>query len=414
MTVIKQFGVKLQLENSYYRLCVTHPTFKGRIRKRIGYKTNHDLNGLQYTIKYELENHFRNVVIDKDKVESFLERFISMNIKCTASIFDYKTEFLRTKADTTNKHTKKKLSYCTLSGYRTALNYFEQYLTESHINPHPSQITNVVLDNFYHYIDGNHNYKVKLHTKLKGFIIFLDKSKRLSIDPSYKASSFTEIYDNQCPEDDDIALSEEDVKKLIDLRNRFLRNEIVLELNIKNQKIPAEVQKSQFNMKLENIKKCLDCYLFMISTGMYYADIRKSELYLSTQGQTTSMQYRRAKNGSLCKGIPIRNDGFLIAAEIIKQYRIKNATNFPIKLSATHFAKHLERIGILAGLDFKLKNKMARKTFASIFYFKRNLPIHYLMMLLGHNDVADTQHYLRIRNKDIVDEILRWMPAEIA
>jgi site-specific recombinase XerD len=80
-----------------------------------------------------------------------------------------------------------------------------------------------------------------------------------------------------------------------------------------------------------------------------------------------------------------------------------------LALSLTHFGKHLDRISALADLDCKLNNKMARKTFASVIYFKRNLPIHYLQILLGHQDIRDTQHYLRIEDGDIVDEIMKWM-----
>lgn len=169
------------------------------------------------------------------------------------------------------------------------------------------------------------------------------------------------------------------------------------------------MQEYQFNMKLENIVKCLDCFLLMISTGMYYADVMKSQLNFSNNGDTSHVRYRRAKNGSLCKAIPIENDDIFIGEEIVNQYKIKNGSNFPLNLSLTHFDKHLGRISHLAGTGFKITNKMARKTFASYLHFNKNLPIHYLQILLGHKDVADTAHYLRISDDDIVNEIMKWM-----
>jgi integrase len=252
---------------------------------------------------------------------------------------------------------------------------------------------------------------VKLHTKLKGFIKYIETVKQLPVDPSYKLSIFAEEYDNQCPAQDDIALPEEDVRKLIALRRKFQRGEIKLNTYALSDKIPVELQQRQFKMKEDNLKKCLDCFLFMISTGMYHADIMKSKLFFSTHGNSIHARYRRAKNGSLCKVIPIKNDDIFIGEEIINQYKIKNGANFPLNLSLTHFAKHLERIRLLAELDYKINNKMARKTFASVLYFNRTLPVHLVQILLGHKNVKDTAHYLRITDDDIANEILKCMSS---
>lgn len=408
----KPFEVKLIKENQYYRIYVTHPNFKGRIRKRLGDRSYEDLENIKFTIKYELGKHFSNTEINKPDVESFIDNYVGMNVKCTASIFDYKEEFLESKKGKVNNKTKKRLTKSTLSGYRTALKYFEDYLNKKRITPHPSQLTESVLNSFYTYIDGEHNYKVKLHVKVKGFIKFLETVKRLPVDPSYKLSVFTEEYDNQCPEEDDIALTPEIIYKLFDLRKKLYNDEIQLEPYVKSDKIPAQLQELQFCIKMDNLIKSLDCFLFMVATGQYHADIKKSQLFFSSNGNYFHVRYRRAKNGSLCKSIPIRNDDIFIGEELIKEYKIKNGSNFPFKLSLTHFGKHLDRISALADIGFKITNKMARKTFASYLYFNKNLPIHYLQILLGHKDVADTAHYLRISDDDIAKEIARYLQPQ--
>jgi site-specific recombinase XerD len=408
----KPFDVKFIKEKQYYRLYVTHPKFKGRIRKRMGDREFDDFENIAFSIKYELGKHFNNYDIIKSDVESFIDNYIAMNVKCTASIFDYNEEFIESKREKVNNKTKIRLTKSTISGYRTALKYFEEFLRKKKITPHPSQINETVLNNFYSFISGEHNYKVKLHTKLKGFIKYLETVKRLPVDPSYKLSVFTEEYDNQCPEDNDIALTADVINKLFTLRKKLQSGEVRLQPYIKSEKIPAELQEHQFNMKMENLIKCLDCFLFMASTGQYYADIMKSKLYFSQNGDIMHIRYRRAKNGSLCKSIPINNDDIFISKEIISQYKIKNGSNFPLNLSLTHFDKHLNRISCLANVGFKITNKMARKTFASYLYFTKNLPIHYLQILLGHKDVKDTTHYLRISDDDIANEILRWMSSD--
>lgn len=407
--VNKPFNVKLVKENQYYRLHVTHPAFKGRIRKRMGDRAFGDMENIAFTIKYELGRHFLNIEINKSEVEAFIDNFVAMNVKCTASIFDYKKEFLEFKISRINRKTKSKLTKSTVSGYKTALKYFEEFLIKKRIAPHPSQITEQVLNDFYSYVNGTHNYKVKLHTKLKGFVKFLDMNKQLPVDPSYKLSVFTEEYDNQCPEDDDIALPVDIIKKLFDLRKKFQNGEIHLEPYHKSDKIPVELQEHQFKMKKENLIKCLDCFLFMVSSGQYHADIMKSKLYFSKNGNRTFLRYRRAKNGSLCKYIPIYNGDIFIGQEIINQYDIKNGSNFPLNLSLTHFDKHLGRISRLAGIGFKITNKMARKTFASYLYYTLKFPIQFLQVLLGHKDVADTAHYLRISDDVFEDAVTKWI-----
>jgi len=65
----------------------------------------------------------------------------------------------------------------------------------------------------------------------------------------------------------------------------------------------------------------------------------------------------------------------------------------------------------LAGFDFKLNGKMARKTFASLLYFNKEhpTPIHLLQIMLGRMNVKNTAHYLRINDDDIALEIDRIM-----
>ena len=50
---------------------------------------------------------------------------------------------------------------------------------------------------------------------------------------------------------------------------------------------------------------------------------------------------------------------------------------------------------------------MARKTFASLLYFHKEhpMPIHLLQIMLGHMNVKNTAHYLRINDDDIAKEI---------
>lgn len=63
----------------------------------------------------------------------------------------------------------------------------------------------------------------------------------------------------------------------------------------------------------------------------------------------------------------------------------------------------------MADFDSKLNGKMAKKTIASLLYFntKHPMPIHLLQILLGHMNVKNKAHYLRISDDDIAIEIDR-------
>jgi len=405
----KPFKVNLVQEGDYNRLYIKHSSFKNRIRKHIGIRSEEEKENILFFLRYDLENHFANNEITREAVEEFIDQYINMQVRKKTSILSYFDEFIAYKKNSSNKKTRNKLVKTTITSYLTAGEYFRRYLEKKKLTGHPSEINKTVLDNFYHFIKGKHNYRVKLHTKVKAFIRFVEEVKRVNVDPTYKNSVYTEEYDNLEPEPDDIALTVQQVKRLIELKGQIASGEIDIEANDFTDKIPAELQELQFKMKRENLIHSLDCFLFMISFGMYHSDIQKSKISILSDGDFKFLKYRRAKNGSLCKSIPIESDGIFIGDQIIKEYKLSTGKNFPLNLSLTHFNKHLERISELAGFDFKLNNKMARKTFASILYFDRKLPVHLLQILLGHQNVKHTLHYLRIDDVDLASQVKQYM-----
>lgn len=411
---ISPFNVEVINEVGYNRLHITSRQFKGRIRKHLGKWPDDKLQSITYHLKYDLEKHFEGKPFLKGEVEEFVDLYISMRIKDKGNIFDFFEDFIEHKRDTTNKRTKKKLSLPTITAYRTAKMHFEKYSKKKNISLHPSKIDKNVLDNFYHFIDSSHNHKVKMHNRFKSFIKYLDKELNIPVNKTYVHSKFNEEYDHMDPDEDDIALSVEDVKALIKLKQRFDQGKFGIQPYKRNEKLPEYLQEHQFNQKKDSLKKCLDCFLLMIGTGQYYADIRKSKLFFTHVNGKKFCKYRRAKNGSLCKSIPIGSDDVFIAKSIIEEYNIRHGSNFPITLSLTNFMKYIEQIGELAELGMKLKNKMARKTFASILYANRKMPLDVLQALLGHQNIQDTFHYLRIDDRDRSAQAIKFMYPETA
>jgi integrase len=215
-------------------------------------------------------------------------------------------------------------------------------------------------------------------------------------------SKFSQQYDNQQYDEADRSLTSDEMDKLIMLRNDFKKGVIQITAYKKSKTIPEKVQIKQRIQKMNNLKRTLDCFLFMCSTGLYLADIEKVGLSIrNVDNKVSYMTYRRAKNDSYCKGILIKDFGCFLGKTLIMEYGIKSGSNFPMKLSRNHVGKNLKIISELVGFDFYITSKMARKTFASLYFFIYDLGINDVQMMLGHKDSKQTMHYLRITDDDL-------------
>ena len=402
------FKVTLIKEGVYPRLYITHPKFAGRIKKRIGKDVSSDDKYFLFKLSEKLEISFRGKEVSKDNVQAFIDRYVSFEVKLNRSFLELYDDFLSYKRQKINKLTKKPIKSGTLTPYLLAKKYFEKFLNEKKVQLTPDAITNDLLDNFYVWLPLSDNTRVKLHGKIKAFLTYLVEIKGIQINNSFKESKFMQEYDNQEPKENDISLNVEQIQKLIELRENLRINPQTFKPENYKPNI-IKIQEKQHELKRVNLIKCLDCFLFMCGTGQYHSDVKQSKLNIDRVDSNLYIRYRRAKNNSLCDGIPVINDGILITQEIIDQYKIKHGGNFPLNLSLSHFDKHLKSIGKMAGFDFELKNKMARKTFATLLYFNYKVPVSLIQIMLGHKNTRQTAHYIRIHKNELVNAIYGYM-----
>jgi len=407
-TYIIPFEIVITLEGGYYRLNITHPGYKGRIRKRIGNGNQDKHETLLSHLKVELEKHFTEVDVSKEAVDSFVNYYVDMYFKKNASVFDYFPEFIKSKQETYNEKTKKFLTKASLLTYERTAIFFQKYLATKRIKPYPANINKDILDGYFHYLKQSYNYRVKLFQKNKEFISYLAKAKGFPIHSSYELSVFNEKYDNQEPKDHDIALTREQITMLLQFREKLLSGDVKLKEYKACNTISEGLQNYQRITKYRNLILSLDCFLFMVATGQYHADIEKMTLSISrTKDKIKHCSYRRAKNNSRCKGIPIADYGVFIGVTLINHYKIKDGENFPYPLTLNTLDDHLKEISLLAGLDISITTKMGRKSFASRLYYDHNLDIKHIQVLLGHKSIKDTYKYLRIEDDDIANAIYK-------
>lgn len=404
-TEIKKFSIRALEEKGFVKFYITHPDFKGRIKKHIGKGSLSDYGNYQNDFSKDIEHFFNGKAITFEAVQNYADSYVEKK-KHIGSIFNYTDEFLAIKRETFNRKTKNYLSGSAITCYKRSIDYFKKFLLSNQLGESPEVINDKVLNNYFYSLSSHsYNYCVRTHSNTKGFIKFLHEEKKLAIDISYLKSKFSEQYDNQETDEDDRALTICDMNKLNSLRDEFNAGKYRLKEYKKAKTIPEKLQLMQRQTKVANLKRTLDCFLFMCSTGMYVSDVNKIHFSIKNSRTHKYITYRRAKNNSYCKGIPLIDYGCFVGNTLVNEYKIKSGSNFPLNLSLNQFDKNLKIISELAGLDFMLTSKMARKTFASIYHFDYKIDINSIQMMLGHKDQRHTLHYLRITDDDIAGRI---------
>ncbi len=151
-----------------------------------------------------------------------------------------------------------------------------------------------------------------------------------------------------------------------------------------------------------------DIFLFCCFTGLAYADVQKlkrseiiegsnNELWIITKRQKTNTTSR----------IPI----LPTAIEIIDRYKDNiqcqlKGTVLPV-LTNQKMNSYLKEIADKCDVHFNLTFHIARHTFATTVTLSNGVPIETVAKMLGHRNLKTTQHYAKILDKKISDDMKR-------
>jgi site-specific recombinase XerD len=97
------------------------------------------------------------------------------------------------------------------------------------------------------------------------------------------------------------------------------------------------------------------------------------------------------------------------AQEILKRYEehpkcIGQNIVLPV-LSNQKINEYLKEIGALCEIDFDITFHTARHTFATTVTLNNGVPLETLCKMLGHTNIRMTQHYAKIQDKKIGEDI---------
>lgn len=169
----------------------------------------------------------------------------------------------------------------------------------------------------------------------------------------------------------------------------------------------AEVQKLiEKDLHLDRLKLVRDMFVFSCYTGLAYSDVKKlSEADISTGIDGGKwIRIKRTKTKTL-SSIPL----LPVAENIIDRYRdhpeVKPGKFILPVLSNQKSNAFLKKIALMCGITKPLTTHLARHTFATTITLTIGVPIESVSKMLGHKDLRTTQHYAKIVDLKISDDM---------
>ncbi len=326
------------------------------------------------TIRVKAHKKFTELLAYTDEVTPQMLRDAILGVKSAKSkqIIDIWQDYV---ADLF-KLIGKEVTRATYQKHSRAMRYFEEFLKKKYQAPDVSikSVNYQMIQQFSIFLktdkECNHNTTIKFLQNLKTVTRLSIRSGWLLKDP-FNGISLT------LKEVDRPYLSHEEIERLI-----------------------------AFNSPFDRLNRVRDFFVFSCFTGLAYIDVSKlkrSEI----EGNEESgfwIRTRRQKTGGRAN-IPLLD----IPMSIINNYsRLEllraNDPILPI-LSNQKMNAYLKELADLCGIEKQLSFHVARHTFATTVTMMNGVPIETVSKMLGHKNLQSTQHYARIVDKKVGDDM---------
>lgn len=170
------------------------------------------------------------------------------------------------------------------------------------------------------------------------------------------------------------------------------------------QELDAIYNKTFATERLNLVK---DIYIFCCFTGLSYIDIKqltKHKISIGIDGNKWIFTHRQKTE--IASRIPI----LPIAEEIMEKYSthpqcINENKVLPV-LSNQKMNSYLKEIADLCGINKKLTFHTARHTFGTTVTLANGVPIESVSKMLGHTNIKTTQHYAKILDKKVSQDMM--------
>jgi integrase len=164
------------------------------------------------------------------------------------------------------------------------------------------------------------------------------------------------------------------------------------------------VEKPISNQRLSIVR---DIFVFSCFTGLSYSDIKKlNESELEKDNKGTIWIHSKRKKTGVRANIPLLE----IPLKILAKYRPNSEVNKHLTLlpvaSNQKVNAYLKEIADICGVNKPLTFHSARHTFATTVTLTHGVPIETVSKMLGHKNIKQTQHYARIVDLKVGEDML--------
>lgn len=156
----------------------------------------------------------------------------------------------------------------------------------------------------------------------------------------------------------------------------------------------------------ERLSIVKDIFLFSCYSGLAYADVQKlkrSEIGIGIDGEKWIFT-RRQKTDSSSR-IPLLPPALQILDRYSEHPQCKFGDKVLPVLSNQKMNAYLKEIADVCGITKNLTYHIARHTFATTVTLSNGVPIETVSKMLGHRNLKTTQHYAKILDKKISEDM---------
>lgn len=267
-------------------------------------------------------------------------------------------------------------SYNTLKNFKTTLSHFEKYLIQNYnISDIPvKKIDFAMMTGFDFYLRStlkcNNNTTIK-YVKSVGKIINI-------------------CIDNGWIEKDPLS----NYKAKLKVVDREYLNELEIESMLNKQFVVP---------RLELVR---DIFVFSCFTGLAYVDVqqlKKENISIGIDG--SKWIFKNRQKTDIASKIPLLPVAEMIIDKYIDNPTCLNSNSLLPILSNQKMNAYLKEIADVCGINKELTFHIARHTFATTVTLSNGVPIETVSKMLGHTNLKTTQHYAKILDKKISEDM---------
>jgi site-specific recombinase XerD len=204
------------------------------------------------------------------------------------------------------------------------------------------------------------------------------------------------------------------LKKIINicLRNRWMQVDPYLGLNLKLKVIDrqylneAELKRLiNYHSPVEHMNRIRDFFVFSCYTGLAYIDLKTlKRREIECVDSLYWIKTKRQKTG-VSTNVPLLEIPFNIINKYSDLNRLRD--DDPVLPIPTNQRMNacLKELAVCCGINKELTFHIARHTFATTVTMTNGVPIESVSKMLGHSSIKSTQHYAKIIDKKLGDDM---------